>query len=170
MADRMPVVEQLTTACLKFVIPNNSRFHRGTPLNKLVEQIKIHACRDMRSRLKQGKDNRISDKPVLHDFSKPRSKFSFRKCLQCFSVINNDKRLMESSNEVLTLWKIDTGLSTDGRVNLGNQGSGNLHDRDAAVPRRGSEAGKITDHSTTQGYNKIAASQRHMSKRVVALL
>ncbi len=64
---------------------------------------------------------------------------------------------MERADEVLALGKVDTGLATDRRIDLGDEGRRDLEERDAAEPARGEEAGGVTERPAPDRHERLAA-------------
>jgi hypothetical protein len=69
--------------------------------------------------------------------------------------------LPKRADEVLAGRKVDAGLATDGGVDHRQQARGDVHDGDAAMPRRGREAGEIGHHPTADGDDDVTAREAH---------
>ena len=72
--------------------------------------------------------------------------------------IDDDRgRLVEGTDEVLAFGQVDRGLAPDRRVDLGDQGRGDVHDRDAAQVRRRQEPGGIPERASADGDDGLVA-------------
>ena len=59
--------------------------------------------------------------------------------------------VVEGADEVFARGKVDAGLATDGGVDLGEEGAGDLDVGDSAHVDGGEEAGDVADDSATEG-------------------
>ena len=78
---------------------------------------------------------------------------------QRVEVADHAGRLPERADEVLALGQVDAGLAADRRVDHAEQRRGDVHDRHAAVPRGGGEAGDVGDHAAADGDDDVVAGQ-----------
>jgi hypothetical protein len=66
---------------------------------------------------------------------------------------------------VLGLGQVHPGLPAVGRVHLRDQRRRHLHDRDAALVGRGTEAGQVADHASADGHEVVAAAHALRGQR-----
>ena len=77
---------------------------------------------------------------------------------------------MEGTHHVFVGEKIHSRLSADAAVHLGEQGCGNLNERDAPQIGGGREAAQISDHASAQGYQHIFAVKMFQDQGLIELL
>ncbi len=96
---------------------------------------------------------RIPNHTVLHGFEQARPVLAFGKRRQHIRIDQHTRRLMEGPEQVLATREVDSGLATDRRVHLRDQGRRRLHHRNSAHENRCEESTDIADYASTQGDN-----------------
>ena len=112
----------------------------------------------------------VAEKTVLHHFGVAGAPLTWRQCRQHFRVGENQKRLVEGTDEILAVTRVDTGLSADGAVHLGEQGGGDLDERDAAAQQARRQPGQIADDSAAKRHHAVATLDPRIEKIVKQVL
>ena len=94
---------------------------------------------------------RVGNGSVLDDFGQASTQFSLGQRLERIQIADHPLRLVKRTNHVLAQWMIDAGFPPDRRVNLGQQGRGNLHKRHPPHVTRRSKPSHVPDNTSTQG-------------------
>ncbi len=105
----------------------------------------------------QAKNAASPSKPVFRDLGIARAKFPFRQRVEQRRIRNDQNRLMERADEILTLARIDSGLAADGRIDLRQQRGRHLHKVETAPRACSRKPCKIADHAATKRHDEIVA-------------
>jgi hypothetical protein len=92
----------------------------------------------------------IADGGVLDDLGKAFPEFTGGESEERFRIDDDEPWLMETTDEVFSFGRVDACFTSDCRVDLGDDGGGDLHKGNAAIEDRSDESGKIADDATTE--------------------
>ncbi len=149
-------VEQGTSARLTLVFLDNGRLRPAASLNCLgprratgKDVAPVH--------LKPLEEVRIAQQPIFHNFRVAGPKLPFRQRFERLGVNDHEPRLVEGANKVFALSRIDAGFPAHRRIDLGEEGRGNLHEIDPSAQDARGKAGKIADYAAAKRDNQVAA-------------
>jgi len=94
---------------------------------------------------------RVADGSMLDDFGITFAVNPVGKGGEGVGVDDDEAGLMEGPHEVLSFRSVDPSFSSDRRIDLGDDGGGNLDDRDAAVEDGGDKAGEVSHDASAKG-------------------
>ena len=110
---------------------------------------------------------RILDAAVFGDLSHAVADKVRRKGFQHKGIDEHQLRVIECTDQILSLWKIYRHLAAHGRVYLGQQGGGDLYQPDSAEIACRGEACQVADDSAAEGDDKIAPGQPGVKERLI---
>ena len=159
MAEGVAEVQQRPLALLALVPADDRRLdlagaqdHVRQRLGSLVEQLREVL-------LEPAEQLGIADEAVLDDLGEPGAQLARRQRGQGGGVAHHELGLVEGPDQVLAADVVDAGLAADGRVHLGQQRGGHLHEGDAALVAGGGKAGEVPDHAPAQGQHGAVAGE-----------
>ena len=114
----------------------------GNRLNQRIERFEV------------GKHRFIANGGVFDDFGEAFPEFATRKGEEGLRVDEDQPGLVKSANEVFPLGCIDTGFPSDSRVDLRDDGGGDLDEGDAAIENGGDKARKISGNTPAKGHDE----------------
>jgi hypothetical protein len=91
---------------------------------------------------------------VLDDLSEPLIELPTRQRFQNIEIIDHQRRLMESADQIFPGARVHSGFPADRAVHHSEQRCWNLNVRDAALIDRRHESRNIADHSAAKTYDK----------------
>ena len=80
-------------------------------------------------------------------------------------VADDCRRLPVRPDQVLPLGQVHSGLAADRRVDLGQEGGGDVHHRDPAVVHRGGEAGDVGHDPAADRHDAVGTTQAPLCPR-----
>ncbi len=102
----------------------------------------------------------VADGAVLDDLGHAGGEFLRGQRGERVEIGNDEARLVERADEILTLGQVDAGLAADGAVDHGEERGGNLDEGDTAQVARGDEAGEVAHHAAAETDDRAGA--RHL--------
>ena len=101
------------------------------------------------------KESKSPNSPYLTTSPYPARKSRGARC-ENLRVRQNQARLVEGTDQVLALRRVDSGLAADRTVDLRQQAGGHLHEAHPPPQHRGGESDQISDHPAAQSHDDIA--------------
>ena len=105
----------------------------------------------------EGKEFRIKNDSVLHDFSQATDHFSRRQSLKSLAIDPHKFRLVECTDHIFPQRVIHGNFSANGTVDLSKQCRGYLDQRNPALIRRSNKTGQIANHTAAEGNDRRLA-------------
>jgi hypothetical protein len=92
----------------------------------------------------------IADQGGFDDFRIAIAPFTWWQRVESGGVGNDHQRLMKGADQVLAARGVDACFATNARIDLGQQGGGELYEGQAAQCRGGGEAREVADDTAAQ--------------------
>ena len=106
----------------------------------------------------------VCNDPILDHFRHARTQFPVGQAAQRIQAGEHEQGLVERADQVLPAPVVDGDLAPHARVHLGEQGSGDLNERDAAQEGGRGETGQVSDDPAAQrddGGTAVHAVSQH---------
>jgi hypothetical protein len=164
MAERVPKVQRDTAGRARaFTLVGEHHVHLGhrAPLDELgdvapLDRARVTAGDGVAARLQQLEEPLVAEDRHLHGFPERRPSMPCREGGEERHIDHDVGRLVEGTDQVLPLGQVDRRLAADGRIDLGDEGRRDVHDRDAAQVCRGEEAGGVSERAAADRDDRLA--------------
>jgi len=169
VADSMTEVEDHAQAVLAFVFVYYRGFHADGCGDHFFKRLRVTSEDVVSMIFHEAHEGSIPDDSGLDAFHEASAEFAIGKGAENADVSENCSGMMKAANEVFAFGKIDAGLAADRRVDLGEEGCGDLQVADAAHEDGGNEAADVTDDAAAEcdeERSAIAAGADHLTKDV----
>ena len=174
MAKGMSVVEDgAKTARLVLVGRDDLSFELATSTDEVFQSLDVAIENRLGVGLQPAEEVRVHDHAVFDDFGQAAFEFAFGQRVERSQVDPNHGRLPERADDVLGLWKVDSGLSADAAIDHRKERRRDLEQSNPTVPRRGQKTSQIADDSPTDGDDHrltVGAEQSHLLPKAFELL
>lgn len=158
MAKGMPQVQQRALpARFELVLADDPRLGRDGMRDRIAARIRVTRQQASAIRLAPIEECGVIDQAIFDDLGITRPHLSRGQRIEDIGVDQHDPRLVERADQILAGARVDPGLATDRRIDLRQQGGGNLYEAAAALQDRGGETDQVTDHPAAQRDHVIAA-------------
>ena len=104
-----------------------------------------------------GEERFVTEQSIFGDFGVAGAELARRQRIEHGSIGDHQHRLMERTDQIFSLRRVDAGLAADRGIDLRQQRSRHLHEIDAAAQDRGSKAGEVADHAAAERNHEIVA-------------
>ena len=175
MAEGVAQIQQSAVALFGFVARHDGGFG-GAAFADRLRQLRTARKHAGPIALQPGEKRRVVDDAVFHHLAITGAKFALGQAGQRIGVGQHQSRLIERTDEVLAVLRIDRGLAADGRIDLRQKACRNLHKAHAAPDDGGGKARQITHHAPAQRHHDVATLHaggdnafRHPFERLPAL-
>lgn len=167
MSERVAIVQAFAhTLRLLLVGSNDLRLEHHTAHDRFLRD--AHIMRGERSCIIAEPEEELIriDHRRFRDLRATARPFPFGQRCKGGKICADKKRLAKGSDQILPCLKVDCGLSSDRRIDHGEQRGGNLHNRQAAHERRTREACQIAHDPSSECDDERIAIELAISHRV----
>src|SRR5438876_528202 len=121
----------------------------------------------IRIRLQLSKQFSIEYDTILYDFCPSLSSFPLRQGQQEGRIGQNETWRVERADQILPLRMVHARLSTNRRINLGQQGGGNMHEWYAPQITGSGVANQIPNDATAKSNNGLAPLRMLLQQPII---
>src|SRR5512147_956606 len=154
MSDRVAIVEDTPPVRLPLVRCNHVSFDFAGPLHYCDDNFWLSLEQTGHLPLKIRKKPLIGDNAILDDLRQTGNPLTHRQSPKRQRINPYFLGLVERPDQILTKPMIDSCLSPDARIRLGDEGGWNLNKRDAALINRRRKSCHIADHASAKCQEK----------------
>ena len=117
-----------------------------------------------------GEEIRVVDQAIFDDFGIAGAGFAGRQAVERGGVDQDQRGLVEAADQIFARAGVDRGLAADRRIDLGQQGGGQLHEMAAALEDGGGKADEVANDPAAQRDDMVAAFDLQREQGVEQLL
>ena len=160
VAERVAEVQQLAAAAVELIGRDEVALHADTRRDDV-----LHLRAD-RGRTQLGKERFAAQHGVFDDLGTAVAVFLRREGVQRVRVAEHKARLIEAADLIFAAREVHGRLAADGGIHGGQQRRRHLHERDAALVRRGGKAREVAGHAAAERDDQVAAAQAVRGQKV----
>src|SRR5665213_2770151 len=157
MAEGVTEIQNLSQPVFPFIRRYDFRFGAHGFGHNAIHHLRV-LREDIAAAFGEQPEERLAcDNAGLDDLIETGSVFALGERREHGGIDQDRKRLMERSDEIFTGYKIRSGLASDRRVHLREQGGGNLHNGYAAHEDRREKTAEIGYDAAAECYDDTGA-------------
>jgi len=148
--DRVAEIENHAQAVFALVLVDDRGFHADRRGDHFFKRFRV-ACEDIVSvLLHEAEERAVADDSGLDALHQACAKFAVGEGAEDVDVGKDGSGMMEAADEVFAFGKIDAGLSTDGGVDLGEEGCRDLYVANSTHEDSSDESADVADDAAAE--------------------